>query len=56
MLAAAADLADEHSLRGYDSIQLAAAVSLREADDVLFTCWDAELNAAARNAGLRTAA
>jgi len=52
LLAAAAELADEHSLRGYDSVQLAAATSLRAADDVTFACWDAELRAAAENVGL----
>jgi predicted nucleic acid-binding protein len=52
LLARAADLADEHSLRGYDSLQLAAAVSLRSAGDVTFSCWDAELRAAAEDLGL----
>lgn len=55
LLASAADLADEHSLRGYDSIQLATAALLSEAGDVAFVCWDRELAAAAGRAGLRTA-
>lgn len=52
LLATAAELADEHSLRGYDSVQLAAATSLRAAGDVTFACWDTELRAAAENVGL----
>lgn len=52
LLASAAELADEHSLRGYDSVQLAAATTLTAADSVRFACWDAELNAAARAIGL----
>lgn len=52
LLASAAALADEHSLRGYDSVQLAAAATLTAADSVGFLCWDAELNAAARAVGL----
>ncbi len=55
LLARAADLADEHSLRGYDSVQLAAATLLEGAGEVSFVCWDAELLAAAENVGLRTA-
>lgn len=55
LLARAADLADEHSLRGYDSIQLATATLLQDAGDVAFVCWDRELLAAAERAGLRTA-
>lgn len=52
LLASAARLADEHPLRGYDSIQLAAAATLRPAGRVGFACWDAELSAAARDIGL----
>lgn len=55
LLARAADLADEHSLRGYDSVQLAAATLLEDAAEVAFVCWDAELSAAASAVGLRTA-
>lgn len=55
LLARAADLADEHSLRGYDSVQLAAATALRGAGDVTFACWDAELRAAAADLGLAVA-
>lgn len=52
LLATAAELADEYSLRGYDSVQLAAATSLRTAGDVTFACCDAELRAAAESVGL----
>jgi uncharacterized protein len=55
LLARAAELADEHSLRGYDSLQLAAATSLQGAGDVTFACWDAELRAAAADVGLALA-
>jgi uncharacterized protein len=52
LLAAAADLADKHALRGYDAIQLGSAVSLRRAGDVRLACWDGELRAAAQAEGL----
>jgi predicted nucleic acid-binding protein len=55
LLARAADLADEHSLRGYDSVQLAAATALRSAGGVTFACWDVELRAAAEDVGLAVA-
>jgi uncharacterized protein len=54
-LARAADLADAHSLRGYDSVQLAAATSLRGAGQVTFACCDAELRLAAEDVGLAVA-
>lgn len=55
LLARAADLADRHSLRGYASMQLAAATSLCRAGEVRFACWDAELRAAASDVGLTVA-
>jgi uncharacterized protein len=55
LLARAADLADEHSLRGYDSLQLAAATTLLTAGQVTFACWDEELRAAAEDVGLAIA-
>lgn len=54
LLATAAALADEHSLRGYDSIQLASADLLGSAGEIAFVCWDRELLAAAKRVGLRT--
>src|SRR5262249_49796226 len=42
-------LAERHALRGYDAIQLAAALDLRAAGaDVSFCCFDGRLNDAAR--------
>ncbi len=42
-------LAERHALRGYDAIQLAAALELRAAGgDVVFLSFDARLNNAAR--------
>lgn len=55
LLANAADLADDYSLRGYDAVQLAAAASLRKAGEVTFACWDAELTSAAAELGLTPA-
>jgi predicted nucleic acid-binding protein len=55
LLATAADLADTHALRGYDSLQLAAATSLLGAGQVTFACWDLELRAAAEKIGLAVA-
>lgn len=55
LLATAAELADAHSLRGYDSVQLAAATTLQAADDVTFACWDVELRTAAERVGLTVA-
>lgn len=52
LLATASDLADDHSLRGYDAIQLASALAVRRGGEVVFACWDTELSAAARRAGL----
>jgi len=52
LLADAADLADDYSLRGYDAVQLAAAASLRKAGEVTFACWDVELRSAAAELGL----
>jgi uncharacterized protein len=45
----AAMLADQYRLRAYDAIHLAAALAARQrlGDDLLFACWDAELERAA---------
>ncbi|MDP2752531.1 MAG: type II toxin-antitoxin system VapC family toxin [Rhodocyclaceae bacterium] len=52
----AGDFADTFALRGYDSIQLAAARILQEAsDDVLhFACFDTRLQRAAKVLGMTT--
>jgi predicted nucleic acid-binding protein len=55
LLAAAADLADGHALRGYDSVQLATVTTLQAADEVTFACWDVELRAAAERLGMTVA-
>jgi len=50
----AGEYADTFALRGYDSIQLAAAVETARISDesVTFACFDASLNKAARVLGL----
>lgn len=50
----AGDYADTFALRGYDSVQLAAACLLHEAsgDNLQFACFDARLNKAAKVLGL----
>jgi len=51
-------LAEKHTLRGYDSVQLAAALELQTARDIVslsaitFVCADDKLNAAAVAEGL----
>ena len=49
-------LAGEHGLRGYDAVQLAAALAVRPHEgDYLFASFDDRLNAAAAMEGLRVA-
>lgn len=48
----AAGLAERHVLRAYDSVQLASALSVSEAEAVTFACWDDDLRAAAAHEGL----
>lgn len=50
----AGDLAEEHALRGFDSIHLASAVALAD-DSMLLATWDADLRRAAVDFGLRIA-
>jgi uncharacterized protein len=46
-------LAEEHGLRGYDAVQLAAALHARSGEgDLLFACFDQRLNDAAAREGL----
>jgi hypothetical protein len=40
-------LAIRHELRAYDAIHLASASIVRQAEEVVFSCWDRELRAAA---------
>lgn len=53
--ARAADLAFEHGLRGFDAVQLAAALTARDnagAETFAFASFDLALNRAARAKGL----
>ena len=54
VLAVAADTAERYALRAYDAVHLATALAVA-ADDLVFVCWDAELWAAASQAGLAVA-
>jgi predicted nucleic acid-binding protein len=53
----AGELAEKRGLRGYDAVQLASALVLREsvADEVQFSTWDLDLNRAAIAEGLDVA-
>lgn len=50
----AGDLAERHALRGFDSIHLASALSLREelSSTVVFSCYDTHLQKASQQEGL----
>ena len=50
----AAHLAERHRLRAYDAIHLASAEELKDrlTEQIVFGCWDVELEAAARRDGL----
>lgn len=50
----AARVAETHSLRAYDAVHLASALTLRErlAAPVTFGCWDSRLESEARRVGL----
>jgi uncharacterized protein len=50
---AAADLAEQHALSGFDAIHLASALEVSAAPLVVAT-WDAHLLGAAQAAGLAT--
>ncbi len=54
----AGEYADTFALRGYDSVQLAAARTLQEAagEDIHFACFDARLQKSARVLGMTTLA
>ncbi|HKA29949.1 MAG TPA: type II toxin-antitoxin system VapC family toxin [Candidatus Binatia bacterium] len=52
----AGGLAEEHALRGYDAVQLAAALDARpSSSEHVFASFDLDLNAAAAREGLRLA-
>jgi predicted nucleic acid-binding protein len=51
LLAKAAESARTHSLRAYDSIHLAGALSFAAGEELEFACWDKELRDAAKKHG-----
>lgn len=51
LLAKAAESARTHSLRAYDSVHLAGALSFAAGEELEFACWDKELRNAARKHG-----
>lgn len=54
----AGEYADTFALRGYDSVQLAAAHSLQDAagEELHFACFDARLQKSAKMLGMLTLA
>jgi predicted nucleic acid-binding protein len=53
LIFAAARMTERYRLRAYDAVHLASALAMRERlENVIFACWDKELNAAARRTGL----
>jgi predicted nucleic acid-binding protein len=52
----AASLSERHALRGYDAVQLAAALAVREGiETIRFVCFEERLARAARREGLAIA-
>jgi uncharacterized protein len=51
LLAKAAESARTHSLRAYDSVHLAGALSFAAGEQLEFACWDKELRDAAKRHG-----
>lgn len=51
LLAKAAESARTHSLRAYDSVHLAGALSFAAGEELEFACWDKELRDAAKKHG-----
>jgi predicted nucleic acid-binding protein len=51
LLAQAAESASAHSLRAYDSVHLAGALSFAAGEELEFACWDKELREAAKTHG-----
>jgi hypothetical protein len=48
LLAKASESALTHSLRAYDAVHLAGALSFAAGEELDFACWDKELREAAR--------
>jgi predicted nucleic acid-binding protein len=53
LLAKAAESARAHSLRAYDAVHLAGALSFAAGEEVEFACWDKELREAAGEHGFQ---
>jgi uncharacterized protein len=51
LLVRAANTARSHSLRAYDAVHLAGALSLVSGESLQFACWDKELRDAAQQNG-----
>lgn len=51
LLVRAAGIARAHSLRAYDAVHLAGALSFSSGEDLAFACWDRELREAAHDNG-----
>jgi predicted nucleic acid-binding protein len=51
LLATAAEIAHTHSLRAYDAVHLAGALSFAAGEELEVACWDKELRDAARKHG-----
>lgn len=51
VLTKAAELARTHSLRAYDAVHLAVALSFATGEKLDFACWDKELRDAAEEQG-----
>jgi predicted nucleic acid-binding protein len=51
LLAKAAESARTHSLRAYDSVHLAGALSFAAGEELEFACWDKELRDAGKRHG-----
>jgi predicted nucleic acid-binding protein len=52
LLVQAAEAARAHSLRAYDAVHLAGALSFAAGEALEFACWDRELRDAAHKHGL----
>jgi predicted nucleic acid-binding protein len=52
LLLQAAESARAYSLRAYDAVHLAGALSFAAGEEIAFACWDKELREAAKKRGL----
>ncbi|MDX6651539.1 MAG: uncharacterized protein QOJ38_320 [Solirubrobacterales bacterium] len=53
LLSIAAELAGRHSLRAYDAVHLAAAITFAPDRALTFACWDRDLSNAAVDEGFQ---